>query len=317
MEKTGTKKKRPGIDRAQVEWQAMVIPGMLFLLIFNIFPLFGLIAAFKDFRFSDGFFLSPWATDELGNFDPFKYFKVFFEDPMFFKVLENTILINLINLAVGFPAPILLALLFHELKSKHFSRTVQTISYLPNFISWIVYGSMVICLLDPNDGAVNLLLKAMHLTDSGIDFVNETQYTYLVVVVSGLLKGLGWGTVIYTASLTGVNESLIEYATLEGANRAQKIWHVYLPAIRPLITLYFIFALPGIFGSNFDQMFILKNNLNAEKSNVLATYIYQVCFQENDISKATAIGMMQSALGLILVLSANQISKKLSGRSIY
>lgn len=301
--------------KSQIEWQIMVWPAIVFLLVFNILPLLGLTAAFQDFKLSLGFFRSPWASTD-GRLDIFKHFKAFFADKAVWGIIRNTLVINLLNLAIGFPVPILFALLLNELTHKHLRKAIQTITYFPYFVSWIVFGSIFIKLLNPATGIFSLLAEVFHRPAT--DYLNEPKYFYAIAVFTSLLKGLGWNSIIYTAALTGTDPCLVEYATLEGASRWQKWRHVYLPAIAPTILLYFVFAVGALFSSNFDQIYILKNNLNQDRAEVISTYVYAMGIGSGqfELSYSTAVGIMQSIISIVLVLATNQTAKKLTGRGI-
>lgn len=301
--------------KSQIEWQIMVWPAILFLLVFNILPLLGLSAAFQDFKLSLGFFKSPWATTD-GQLDIFKHFKAFFADKAVWGIIRNTVVINLLCLVINFPVPILFALLLNEITRPRVRKAVQTATYFPYFVSWIVFGSIFIKLLNPATGIAALFADMFNIP--AIDFLNEPEYFYGIAVFTSLIKGLGWNSIIYTAALTGTDTSLAEYATLEGASRWQKWRHVFLPAIAPTILLYFVFAVGALFSSNFDQIYILKNNLNQDRAEVISTYVYSMGIGSGrfELSYSTAVGIMQSVISIALVLATNQTAKKLTGRGI-
>lgn len=300
----------------QFEWQTMVLPAIAFLIVFNILPLFGLIAAFQDFKLSLGFFHSPWATGPQGGVDIFRHFKFFFADPAVWKVIRNTVVINILGLIINFPMPIIFALLLNEIVGNKVRKGIQTITYLPYFFSWIVFGTMFVKLLNPTTGVFAAIADLFHV--QATDFINEPQYFYGIAIITSMIKGLGWNSIIYTAALTGTDTSLLEYAQLEGATRWQKWKYVYLPTISPTIVLYFIFAVGALFGSNFDQIYILRNDLNKETAEVLSTYVYDLGIGggQFEISYSTAVGIMQSIISILLVLGTHKLSKKLTGRGI-
>ncbi len=302
-------------NKNQIEWQIMVLPAMVFLLIFNILPLFGLVTAFQDFKLSLGFFNSPWAKVN-GETDLFKHFKFFFSDPAVWGVIRNTLVMNILGLAINFPLPIVFALLLNEIFSTNLKKGIQTITYLPHFFSWIVFGSMFVKILNPTTGITVAIAELFN--KETIDFINEPEYFYGIAIITSLIKGLGWNSIIYTAALTGTDISLIEYAELEGASRWQKWKYVYIPTMLPTVVLYFVFAVGGLFASNFDQIYILKNDLNKERAEVISTYVYNLGIGSGlfEISYSTAVGIMQSIISIFLVLGTNWISKKLTGRGI-
>lgn len=313
------KKKRNICVELKKQWQsqAMVIPGIIFIIIFSYLPLYGIVAAFKDFEVYLGFFESPWATNELGQLDLFKYFKQFMLDDMFWHAMRNTVIINVLGLIFSFPAPIIFALLLSEIQNKGYRKFVQTISYMPYFISWLVFGGLIMKLLDPSMGPLGQLLIAFGAPENYY-LLAYPDHIYLVAILSGIIKNLGWGAIIYLAALTSVSDELVEAADLEGANRFQKIWYISLPTIKGTVSIYFIFAVSGLLGSNFDQMYMIKNNQNKLTAEVIDTYVYEIGFAGNmDLSYATALGLVRSAVSFILLLIANFMSKKISGNGLY
>ena len=293
----------------------MVWPAIIFLFIFNILPLFGLVAAFQDFKLSLGFFKSPIASTD-GVTDALKHFKFFFADPLVWQVIRNTVVMNILGLIINFPMPIIFALLLNEMMNGKVRKGIQTISYLPHFFSWIVFGTMITKIINP---AVGLPAGLADLFGKEpVELINEPKYFYGISVVTAMIKSLGWNSIIYAAALTATDESLIEYAQLEGATRMQKWRYVYIPTISPAIVLYFIFAVGALFGSNFDQIYILKNELNKERAEVISTYVYQMGIGSGlfEISYSTAVGIMQSIMSLILVFGTNWLSKRITGKGI-
>ena len=309
------KSKKIRIDKSQIAWQSMVLPSVIFLIVFNILPLFGLIVAFQDFKLSLGFFDSPWAQTE-GVVDVFKHFKFFFADPAVWGVIRNTVIINVLGLVINFPLPIIFALLLNEMVSGKLKKGIQTVSYLPYFFSWIVFGTMFMKIINPTVGVPAAIARIFNV--EAIDFINNPQYFYGVTVITSMIKGMGWSSIIYTAALTSTDVSLVEYAQLEGASRLQKWRYVYIPTISPAIVLYFIFAVGALFSSNFDQIYILKNDLNKSRAEVISTYVYDMGIGSGlfEISYSTAVGIMQSIISIILVLSTNRISKKITGKGV-
>lgn len=312
-------KKKTLVRELKKQWQnqAMVIPGIIFLIIFSYLPLYGIVAAFQDFEVHLGFWESPWARDPTGALDLFKNFRFFLDDHMFWAAVKNTLVINLLGLIIGFPAPIVFSLLLSEIGSKRYRKFVQTVSYMPYFISWIVFGGLIIKLLDPYTGALGQVLIKLGMVQEGFYLLADPKYTYTIAIISSVIKNLGWGSIIYLAALTSVQNELIEAADLEGANRFQKMLYISLPTIRGTVSIYFIFAVSGMLGSNFDQMYILKNNLNQSTAEVIDTYVYQIGIVEMDIAYATAVGLMRSVIAFILLFMANFISKRVSGSGLY
>lgn len=315
----GGRRKRKIFIELKKQWQnqLMVFPGIIFIIIFSYFPLYGIVAAFKDFEVYLGFFNSPWATNELGQLDLFKYFKQFMLDDMFWHAMRNTIIINILGLIFSFPAPIVFALLLSEIQNKTYRKIVQTVSYMPYFISWLVFGGLIMKLLDPARGPLGQILIAFGAPENYY-LLAYPDHIYLVAILSGIIKNLGWGAIIYLAALTSVSDELIEAADLEGANRFQKMRYISLPTIKGTVSIYFIFAVSGLLGSNFDQMYMIKNNQNKLTAEVIDTYVYEIGFAGNmDLSYATALGLVRSAVSFVLLLTANFISKRVSGSGLY
>lgn len=307
------------LKKFAIQWQnqLMVLPGIVFLIIFSYVPIYGIIAAFKDFEVYLGFWDSPWAKDAFGNVDIFKYFRLFAEDEIFWRSIKNTLIINLLGLIISFPAPIIFSLFLVELPSVKFRKTVQMVSYMPYFISWIVFGGLVIKLLDPYTGALGQVLVQLNVIDEGYYTMSHPENVYFVTIVSALIKDLGWGSIIYVAALTSVSDELIEAADLEGATRIQKMRYISLPTIMGTVSLYLIFRISGMLGSNFDQMYIFKNNTNRETAEVIDTYVYYMGIESMELAYSTAVGLARSAVSFILLLMANFASKKISGKGIY
>lgn len=302
-----------------IQWQnqAMVLPGIIFLIIFSYVPIYGIITAFKDFEVYLGFWDSPWAKNAAGELDLFKYFKMFLEDSIFWQSIKNTLIINLLGLIVGFPAPIIFSLFLVELPSKKFKKAVQMVTYMPYFISWIVFGGLIIKLLDPYTGALGQIMVQMNVIREGYYVMSHPENVYFVTILSSLIKDLGWGSIIYVAALTSVSSELIEAADLEGANRLQKMRYISLPTIQGTVSLYFIFRISGMLGSNFDQMYIFKNNTNRATAEVIDTYVYYMGIECMDLPYSTAVGLARSLVSFILLLLANFASKKISGKGLY
>ena len=287
----------------------MLVPVILYYLIFMYAPMGGLIIAFKDYNVFDGIWDSPWVG--------LRYFEQFFTSMFAPRLIRNTLMISLYNLIFGFTSPIILALMFNEVGNMTFKKASQTISYLPYFISWAVFSGITIKLLDPTTGALGQLLVSAGMIDEGYYILNHPENIYAVVIISGLIKGLGWGSIVYVASLTSVSEELVESALLEGANRLQKMYYISFPTIKGTVAIYLIFAVSGVLGSNFDQMYLLKNGMNESKTEVIDTFVYEIGIKSMNISYSTAVGLMRSVLAFILLVGANFASKKMSGHGIY
>jgi putative aldouronate transport system permease protein len=291
------------------DWQlyALLFVPMLYFLVFKYIPMYGVTIAFKEFNMFQGVWSSPWAGLDT--------FREIFLMRDFYKVLRNTLLLNLLDLIVSFPAPIVLALLLNEIQIKWFKKGSQTILYLPHFISWVIIGGMVYQLLSTNTGLVNHLLKASGL--GVIPFLTDPVYWTLTYVGSGVWQNAGWGTIIYLAALTGINKELYEAAEVDGAGRLRKIWNITLPGIKPTIMILLIINIGHMASIGFERPYVLGNPLVNEVSDVISTFVYKVGVQSARFSIATAIGLFQALVGLIFLLSSNYISKKVTDQGIW
>lgn len=288
--------------------QIMALLGVVWMFIFNYIPMYGLVIAFKEYSIIKTISEAPWVG--------LMQFKEFLQDENFWIVLKNTLGISLIKLFIGFPLPIIFALMLNELTSMKLKKAVQTISYLPHFISWVVLGGILTTWL-ADIGVINDILLGLGLISERTNFLAEPDNFWAIVILSDIWKELGWSAIIYLAAIAGVSPELYESSTIDGANRFQKMWHVTLPSIRPTITILFILAVSGILNSNFDQILILRNSLNESASNVVDIYVYQLGIQNARYSYATAVGLMKAIIAFILLFSANKIAKKLNGTSLF
>ncbi len=289
--------------------QLMVIPGVIWMLIFNYLPMGGIVMAFKNFRLSyKSIFQGAW----LG----FANFSEFFKDDYFLITMVNTLGISLLRLLIGFPLPILFALLLNELRNMRFKKIVQTVSYLPHFLSWVVLGGIMITWLSKS-GVINDVLTGLGLMKEPVSFLGKPSYFWGLALISDTWKELGWSAIIYLAAIASVDQEMYEAATVDGASRFKKMWFITLPAIKGTIMILFILAVSGVLNSNFDQMLILKNALNAERATVLDIYVYEMGMGKGRFGYATAIGLFKSVIGTILLLSANSFSRRVQGRSLF
>ncbi|EFM10759.1 binding-protein-dependent transport systems inner membrane component [Paenibacillus curdlanolyticus YK9] len=293
---------------AQRTLQIMVLLGVAWMIIFNYIPMYGIIIAFKDYVITQSITEAPWAGLE--------HFKAFFEDDELGNVIRNTLGISLIKLFIGFPLPVLFALFLNEIRSIRFKKAVQTISYLPHFLSWVILGGIMATWL-ADVGIVNDVLKGLHLIDQPITYLAEPKYFWSIVIASDIWKELGWSAIIYLAAIASVSPDLYEAATIDGAGRLQKMWYVTLPSIKGTIAILFVLAVSGVLNSNFDQILVLRNQLNDSASNVIDIYVYQMGIQQGRYSYSTAIGLIKSIIALILLLLANGVSKKLTKTSLF
>ncbi|QAY68482.1 sugar ABC transporter permease [Paenibacillus protaetiae] len=277
----------------------LLLPGLLLILLFRYVPMYGVVISFQDYNMYKGIGGSEW----VGLYQ----FERLFRSPDFTEVLTNTIVISLYKLAASFSLPIILSLLLNELKSIVFKRFAQSIIYLPHFISWVIFSGIIITFLNPVDGMVNVIIR--HFGGAPIDFLGDVRYFRSVIVLSDVYKEVGWGTIIYLAAIAGVNADLYEAARIDGANKLRQMWHVTLPAIRPVIIILVILSLANILEAGFQQIFLLYNALVYDVADIIDTYVYRVGIQGADYSYATAAGLFKSAVAMVLILTVNKIVK--------
>jgi len=288
--------------------QVMAILGLIWMFIFCYMPMYGLLIAFKDYNIVKPVSEAPWVG--------FEHFIRFFQSEDFPRVMRNTIAISSLKLIIGFPLPIIFALFLNELTSLKFKKVVQTISYLPHFISWVVLGGILLSWL-ADTGIVNQILVKLGILKEPIFFIAKPEYFWGITVVSDIWKELGWRSIIYIAAIASINQELYEAAEIDGAGRFRKMWHVTLPGISITIAILFILQSGGLLQSNFDQIFVLRNSLNFETSDVINIYVYRMGIRTGRHAFATAVGFFQSVVALALLLITNWASKKLSGTALF
>ncbi|NJD02733.1 MAG: sugar ABC transporter permease [Ruminiclostridium sp.] len=282
----------------------LVLPGFVHTIIFKYFPMYGILAAFKDLKISRGVLGSPWVG--------FKHFTEIFWDPYFYKVLWNTVIINIYNIGFSFAFIILLALMLNEIRVGFLKRIFQTFVYLPNFLSWVVFSGLVITFLSPSDGPLNRIIAS--LGQEPIYFLVKTQYFRAILVISGIVKGAGFATIIYLAAIAGINPELYECAYLDGANRLKMMWYITLPRIKPTIAVLLILSFSGIFSSssNFEQIFLLYNPAVWDTGDVISTYLYRSGLLNGQYEMATALGLIFNLAGLFMILVTNKLVEKMN-----
>lgn len=278
------------------------MPAILYYVIFHYIPMYGMIIAFKDYRFNAGIWNSPWVG--------FSTFQHLMSLESFWQVFRNTIILSLYKLIFGFPAPIALAILFNEIRVAVFKRIVQTLSYLPHFLSWVVIAGLFIQFLSPSVGPFNIILKSLGFDP--IYFLGSTVWFRFTLVVTDIWKEIGWGTIIYLAALTGINPELYEAAEVDGSNRFQNMIHITLPSLTPVITIMFIFAVGRIVNDDFDQIFNLYNPAVYEVGDVLSTYTYRRGLVELDYSFAAAVGLLKNVVAFVMIVGTNAVSKRIN-----
>ena len=288
----------------------MMLPGLIFLLIFSYIPIYGIVLAFKDFSFRKGILMSPWA-DQYGM----AYFIELFKDAKFWQVTRNTILISLGRILIEFPVPIILAILMNEVRIKWFKKTVQSVLYFPYFISWVIIGSMVFNLFSVNRGAVNTIL--FQITGQKINFLIDDTFFIILLFVSSIWKSAGYSMILYMAAITNIDVELYDAATIDGCNRFQKMRYITLPGISVMIITMLILATGNIMNAGFDQIFNLYNSNVYDVVDIIDTYIYRIGLRDLNFSLGTAVGLFKSIINFGLLMGVNVVCKRINGTGIY
>ena len=293
-------------------WQlyAMLFLPMIYLLIFKYIPMQYIQIAWKDYKLNMSVWEMPLAAD-----NGLKYFKQAFSNRDFWYSVRNTLTLNLLDLVLGFPAPIIFALILNELRLKKFKRVVQTVAYMPHFLSWVIISSLALQLLAPSTGLVNMVFNKMGF--SSVPFLNDPKHWVLSYIFIGIWQSFGWNSIVYLAAISGINPELYEAASVDGAGRFRKMWHITLPGIRPTIIVLLIMNLGNILGSSFDRPFALQNKTVMDVANVISTFVYTNGIKGLKFSMTTAVGLFQSVIGVIFLLIANSLAKKFGERGIW
>lgn len=288
----------------------LIIPGMLYFLIFDYIPMFGVIIAFKD--------ISPFEGVEAiltGQWVGFKHFIRFWNSYYFWNVMRNTLLISSYKLFFGFPASIILALMLNELRHAVFKRIVQTISYLPHFISTVVAAGLVMMILSTDKGLVNAIVVAFG--GEPVHFLGDPDYFRTILVASHVWQTIGWGSILYLAAMSGIDPGLYEAARMDGASRFRQMWHITLPGITHVIVIMLIFSIGGLLNAGFEKVLLLYSPAVYEVADIIDTYVYREGLISLDYSFATAVGLFKNLLAMILILGANYIAKKMNQTGIW
>lgn len=287
----------------------MAIPVMAYYIIFCYLPMFGIVIAFQDFRVTRGFFRSDWVGLE--------HFVDYFDSIYAWQTIRNTLSISLLGLIFGFPAPILLALLLNEIRNLKYKRLVQSIVYIPHFFSWVVLAGMIQNILSPSHGIVNVFIKFITGMEEGIYFLADERWWRTMFVISGIWKEIGWGTIIYLAAITGIDPQLYEAAIIDGAGKFRQIINITLPCIAPTIVIQLILRMGSMMDVGMEPVLLLSNNVVRDVADVFSTYVYRQGVQKTQYSLTTAMGLFQSVVSAILLLSTNAIAKWINGEGIW
>ncbi len=284
----------------------MLLLPITFFIIFKYVPMTNIVIAFKNYNIFQGVWDSPWVGLDI--------FKQVFTMDSFYRALRNTIVLNFFDLIVGFPAPIILAILLNEICFKRFKKITQTVIYMPHFLSWIIISGIAMQIFAPNTGLINLIFRQFGIT--AIPFLNENTHWIISYVLIGVWQSVGWNTIIYLAAITGVNMELYEAAVADGANRFQKIWHVTLPSIRPTIVTLLILNLGRILSIGFDRPYALGNYFVSDVADVISTFVYRVGLRSQQYSLATAVGLFQSLVCIVFLVIANFVAERFGEEGI-
>ncbi|WP_246320226.1 ABC transporter permease [Paenibacillus qinlingensis] len=291
----------------------MVLPGVLLVLIFSYVPMWGVLIGFQNYNLFSGFFHSDWVG--------LKHFEMFIHSPDFYRIMRNTLAISLLKLVFGFPAPIALALILNEVKSLGFKRFVQTVSYLPHFMSWVIVSSFVISMLSIDNGSINIALGQMGIIKEPINWLSQSEYFWGILVSTGVWKDIGFGAIIYLAAIAGIDPHLYEASAMDGAGRLRQIMYITLPGITPVIMIFLILNIGGILNAGFDDILNLTNNggntLLRPVADVIDTYVYRVGILGQRYSYATAVGLFKSVISVVLLVLANFLARRMGRASLW
>lgn len=307
-----SQKKKPFGPYIRRYWQlyALLALPLLYLIVFKYAPMIYIQIAFKKYKLN----MSVWEMPLAKN-NGFEYFIKAFGSKDFRLALKNTIKLNLLDLIIGFPAPIIFALILNELPFPKFKKTIQTIAYMPHFLSWVIISSLALQLFAPGDGLVNVVIEKV--TGQSFPFLNDPDCWVGTYIGVGVWQSFGWNSIVYLAAIAGINQELYEAADVDGAGRFRKMWNITLPSIRPTIVVLLIMNLGNILGGGFDRPFAMSNNLVLRAAEVIATYVYKTGIKGLQFSLTTAVGLFQSVVGVFFLLMANWLSRKLGERGIW
>lgn len=301
-------KKRSFWEDALRDWRlyVLLLPALVWVVVFCYVPMYGILLAFKDFQPRAGIWGSAWAG--------FKYFRMYFKSNIFSTVMINTLNISIKSLVFGFPVPILFALLVNRLRFPGFKRSVQMIAYMPNFISVVVLVSMMSIFFAPN-GFINIIAERLGATDT-ITYGNSGQFVP-ILIISNIWQGMGFGSIIYVAALSGANPELYEAARIDGASTLRTIWHIDIPTILPTVAMMLILSMGSLLNVGYEKVLLMQTGTNAMQSEIISTYVYKIGIMSSQYSYSTAIGLFNSVINFALLIIANFISKKLANTSLF
>lgn len=301
-------------DRCRLYWRKywqlwiMLLPAMTYIFIFCYVPMYGVQLAFREYDFATGITGGKWVG--------LKYFRQYFTSPMFPVTIRNTFLIAIASIITGFPAPILLAMLINQIQSRKWKKTVQTLVYVPYFISTVVLVSMINILFANKTGVIGEFLKNIHLVSASTNILGDASAFVPLYAWTGVWQSAGWNSIIYLAALSGVDESLYDAAKIDGANRIQRMWYIDFPTILPTIMVLFILNMGNILNVGFDKVYLMQNSLNLSASQVISTYVYSVGIKSSQFSFGTAVGLFNTVVNFAFLILTNHFSKKTTGTGL-
>jgi putative aldouronate transport system permease protein len=297
----------------QWDLQLLVIPAIIYILIFFYIPMYGIVVAFQEFRLGDTFGLSEWVG--------LHHFRVLFNDPLFPRIMRNNLVMGALRVFIYFPLPILFAVLLNELRSAKFKKTTQTISYLPHFISWAVAAVLMFDFMHVENGAFNELLMTLRIIDQPIHFFGNSSYFWGIVLGTHVWKQLGWDAIIYVAAITSIDQEQYEAASIDGASRIQKMWYITIAGIKPTIIILFILNVGSLMATSFDQIMMLTNMMSnaflRETAEIFQTYSFRMGIGMRRFSFGTAVGLINTMMNFTLLLAVNWIARRKSETSLF
>lgn len=277
----------------------LALPGVLYFIVFRYIPMYGVVIAFQDFSINKGIWGSEWVG--------FEQFRKLFQGLSFTSVFKNTVIISLYKLILGFPAPIILALLLNEVKNQKFKKVTQTIVYLPHFISWVILAGLISMFLHPDSGLINEAVKLFN-EGRGIDFLVSKKYFRSILVITDIYKGIGWGSIVYIAAISAIDATVYEAAMVDGANRWKQMWYITLPELKSTIIVMFILNMGGILNAGFEQILLLYNPRVYDVADIIDTYVYRNGIMSSNYSMSTAAGLFKSVISMGLIIITNKVA---------
>ncbi len=285
----------------------LALPGIMYFVLFKYVPMWGILISFQDYSPYQGLLASKWVGLE--------HFQRFFANPDFFQLFRNTMAINLLNLIFFFPLPIVLSLMLNEVRSAAYKKLLQSVVYLPHFLSWVIIVGISFLFLSQGEGILNKIL--VELGFGKIDFLTNKNYFWAILTIQSIWKEAGWGTVIFLAAIAGIDPQLYEASTMDGAGKLRQMWHITLPGIRSVVIVLLILRIGHMMDVGFEQVFLMMNGAVSDVADVIDTYVYRLGVKQGQFSFSTAVGLFKSVIGLLLVIGANQLAKKFGEDGVY